>query len=147
MRSAEFDSSANRKDERSSERAGGKNSALRIPHSAIDAPHSALKVFDLAGLWRQHTGLGFVFAMWMSRSETVPIDFAGARDEGLSHLDEIVSNYVADIGMSKGELTKYLSENISYVVDDSLSAGMELYFDLAAKSGLIDRVRPVTYLE
>jgi predicted solute-binding protein len=140
MRSAEFDSSANQQNEGSSERAGGKNSALRIPHSA-------LKVFDLAGLWRQHTGLGFVFAMWMSRSETVPIDFAAARDEGLAHLDEIVSNYVTDIGMSRDELTKYLSENISYLVDDSLSAGMELYFELAARSGLIERVRPLSYLE
>ena len=121
----------------------GMRSAESNPKSQIQNPKS----FDLAGLWRRHTGLGFVFAMWMSRSETVPIDFAGARDEGLSHLDEIVSNYVADIGMSRGELTKYLSENISYVVDDSLSAGMELYFELAAKSGLIDRVRPLSYLD
>ena len=131
----------------SDQRAVNPTSDLALTKSAIRNPKSEIRKFDLAELWHRHTALGFVFAMWMSRSKSVPIDFATARDEGLAHLDEIVSNYVTDIGMSRDELTKYLSENITYVVDDSLSAGMELYFELAEKCGLIDRVRPSGYLE
>jgi predicted solute-binding protein len=106
-----------------------------------------MQTHDLAELWHHHTGFGFIFAMWMTRTGTSPVDFAAARDEGVLHLDEIVSNYFADIGMSRDELLKYLSENISYVVDDSLQAGMDLYFKLAGRCGLIETARPIVYLE
>jgi chorismate dehydratase len=114
--------------------------------SAIHNPQSAVKAFDLAELWHAHTGLGFVFAMWMTRRETCPIDFAAARDEGLFHLDEIVSNYAPDIGLDRAEMKAYLSENISFSVDDSMQKGMGLYFKLAGKCGLIDSVRPTEFI-
>jgi chorismate dehydratase len=105
------------------------------------------KSYDLADLWHQHTGLGFVFAMWMTRSERCEIDFAAARDEGLAHLDEIAMNYAPELQISKNEMHRYLSENISFSIDGSMGRGMELYFDLAAKNKLIDEKRPLQYLE
>lgn len=108
---------------------------------------NATKVFDLAELWKRYTGLGFVFAMWMGRGTRATVDFAAARDEGIRHLEEIVSNYRSEIGIDTTELSRYLSENISYSIDDSMQAGMEMYFKLAGESGLIDRLRPVNYLE
>ncbi len=106
-----------------------------------------LKSFDLADLWHRHTGLGFVFAMWMTRRENVSIDFAAARDEGLSHLDEIIANYETDIPLGHDEMRKYLSENISYSIDDSMRRGMDLYFELAAKNGLIKENKPLRFAE
>ncbi len=120
---------------------------FRSLDSALRTPHSALRKFDLAELWRHHTGLGFVFAMWMTRRDKLSIDFASARDEGLMHLDEIVSNYGSEIGLDRAEMMTYLSENIRYSIDDSMQAGLELYFKLAAESGLIERSRPLDYLE
>jgi predicted solute-binding protein len=114
--------------------------------SAIRNPQSAIKVFDLAKLWKAHTSFGFVFAMWMTRRDSCSIDFAAARDEGLEHLDEIVGNYAPDIGLDRVEMKKYLSENISYSVDDSMQKGMELYFELAGKCGLIDAVRATEFI-
>ncbi len=115
--------------------------------SAIRNPQSALNVFDLAELWHRFTGLGFVFAMWMTRRDLLPLDFAAARDEGLMHLDEIVSNYDSEIGLNRTEIMTYLSQNIRYSIDDSMQAGLELYFKLAGQSGLIDGLRPLRYLE
>jgi len=120
--------------------------ALTIADSALRTPHSALRKFDLAELWHSHTGLGFVFAMWMTRRETCPIDFAAARDEGLSHLDEIASNYAPEIGLSRADMIEYLSKNISYTVDDPMREGMMLYFELAGKHGLIEQTKPLTFL-
>ena len=143
MRNAESSDSASTayEDDHERDRTPGDTDA------ALRTPHSALRKFDLAELWRRHTDLGFVFAMWMTRREKLSIDFASARDEGLMHLDEIVSNYDSEIGLDRAEMMTYLSQNIRYSIDDSMQAGMELYFKLAAEAGLIKRARPLDYLE
>ena len=121
-------------------------SAIRNPQSAIDdSPQSAIKKFDLAELWKQQTGHGFVFAMWMTCHEKAPIDFATARDEGLERIDEIVSNYLPEIGISLEDFRRYLSEDISYTPDEDLLSGMNLYFDLARKHRLIDDNRDLKF--
>ena len=70
---------------------------------------SPLRVFDLAELWHKYTGLGFVFAMWMTRKDRIDIDFAAARDEGLSHIDDIVANYRPDVGIEREQMVEYLN--------------------------------------
>lgn len=115
--------------------------------SEIRIPKSQIRKYDLAELWKRYTGLGFVFAMWMTRRHECPIDFAAARDEGVQHISEIASNYEPEIGLSRDQMIEYLSNSISYSVDDSMQAGMKLYFELAAKCRLIDSVQPIRYLE
>jgi chorismate dehydratase len=114
-------------------------------NSAFHIPRSAFRKFDLAELWRHHTSLGFIFAMWMTRAERPPVDFAAARDEGVERVDEIVSNYLPDIRIGEDEFRTYLSQNISYTIDDELQRGMELYFDLAKKHRLCEKIRELNY--
>jgi chorismate dehydratase len=63
------------------------DAALIIGDPAMTIPRDQFRVFDLATLWHEFTGLGFIFAMWMVRKDSVErvssIDFAAARDEGL----------------------------------------------------------------
>jgi hypothetical protein len=82
--------------------------------------------------------LGFIFAMWMTRRETVAIDFASARDEGLEHIDEMAASYADGIGASSDDMQRYLTENISFMPDESMLEGMQRYFELAEKHRLID---------
>src|SRR5689334_10789585 len=118
------------------------DAALIIGDPGMTFPRSGLKVWDMATLWRNYTGFGFVFAMWMVRSEAIDVDFAGARDEGLTRIEEIISHY-SHIPMN---LRKYLTENIVYSVDDSMQRGLQLYFELAHKHRLIERVKPLRYI-
>ena len=111
------------------------------PALSLGARPDEYRVFDLAELWHRHTGLGFVFAMWMTRRESCGIDFAGARDEGMGHLEDIVSNYLEDIPLPREAFVEYLSENISYSVDESMSQGLDLYFSMCEKHKLIERAR------
>lgn len=120
--------------------------ALLIGDPALTIDETKYRKFDLAETWRGFTGLGFVFAMWMTKRAACGIDFAAARDEGLEHLPEIVSNYESDLSLSREELTTYLSENISYTIDDSMQRGLELYFTLAQKHGLIPSIKPLTFI-
>ena len=119
---------------------------MRNAESSLIPHPSSIRVFDLAELWHEHTGLGFVFAMWMTRRESCEINFASARDEGLAHADDIAANYASEIGLSRDDMKTYLTESISYSIDDSMRRGMELYFELSAENGLIDVNRPLVFV-
>jgi chorismate dehydratase len=122
------------------------DAALIIGDPAMTFDRTNLQVFDLASVWREETGHGFVFAMWMSRHNQISqIDFASARDEGVAHVDEIVQNYVERLPLSKQELREYLTNNISFYVDEDMHRGLDLYFELAKKHGLIDEKRELQY--
>jgi len=124
--------------------------ALLIGDPALTIDESVYRKFDLAETWKSFTGLGFVFAMWMANAEKAEIartiDLAAARDEGLRHLDEIISNYESEIALRREDFKKYLTENISYSVDDSMQRGLELYFKLAHKNGLIEQSKPLLFI-
>lgn len=122
-------------------------SDLRSGISDLKASRSRITSFDLVELWREFTGLGFVFAMWMTSEMTVGVDFAGARDEGLRHVEEIIANYESEIPLGADEFRRYLTSNIAYSVDDSMRAGLELFFDLARRQKLIDSPRPLVFVD
>lgn len=126
------------------------DAALLIGDPAMTFPREGLRVFDLASLWREQTGLGFVFAMWMVReaaaNEVRAVDFACARDEGLARVEEIAAAYEPALGLPRAELRSYLLENISFTLDAEMSAGLELFYKLAHKHGLLDAVRPLQML-
>ena len=124
--------------------------ALMIGDPAMTFARDNLQVFDLASLWHEHTGLGFVFAMWMVRDGASraarSIDFAGARDEGISKAEEIIDFYEPFFSLSRDELRTYLRDNISFSLDEEMRSGLELYFKLAFKHGLIPEVKPLVFL-
>jgi chorismate dehydratase len=125
--------------------------ALIIGDPAMTFDRARLNVWDLASLWREFTGLGFVFAMWMVRAgmrESLrAIDFPGACDEGLSQLDQIAKEYASSLSLPASELELYLRQNISFRMDASMRAGLDLYYDLAWRHNLIDAVKPLKTLE
>ncbi|MGB9181299.1 MAG: menaquinone biosynthesis protein [Pyrinomonadaceae bacterium] len=125
--------------------------ALIIGDPAMTFPHENLRVYDLASLWREHTGLGFVFAMWMARVSDLgkvrALDFAGARDEGLAHTEEIINEYEPALKLPRSELREYLLENISFDLNEEMRAGLKLYFQLAHKHGIISALRPLQMIE
>jgi len=120
--------------------------ALAISNSRSRISNNDLRVFDLAELWRRHTGLGFVFAMWMSRHKQLDIDFAAARDEGIANADSIAASYAANLPLSQAEIRDYLIGNIAYEPDDSMLGGMQLYFELAYKHKLIDENKELVFI-
>jgi chorismate dehydratase len=126
------------------------DAALIIGDPGMTFPRHGLRVWDLADLWRNYTGLGFVFAMWMVSDGAVEqarsIGFAAARDEGVSRIEEIVRMYQDQIPLSVDELRRYLTESIVFHIDSSMEQGLRLYFELAEKHELIERVKPLRFI-
>jgi chorismate dehydratase len=127
------------------------DAALIIGDPAMIVAREQFRVFDLATLWHEFTDLGFVFAMWMVRDQSVEkvraIDFAAARDEGLANLDQVIASYPHRIPFSADEMRQYLIENIGFTVDEEMRNGLTLYFDLAEKHRLIEETRRLNFIE
>jgi chorismate dehydratase len=127
------------------------DAALIIGDPGMTFSREHVVVYDLAELWRKHTGLGFVFAMWMAREHELDkvrhVAFAKARDEGLEHVEEIASLYRQAVGLSHEEIKSYLLENISFELDEEMRAGLELFYKLAHKHGIIPEVRPLKMID
>jgi len=126
------------------------DAALIIGDPAMTISGEQFRVFDLATLWHEFTGCGFVFAMWMVRNESVgkipAIDFAAARDEGLANLDQVIASYPHRIPFSADEMRQYLIENIGFKVDEEMRKGLNQYFALAHKHSLIDFAKDLVFI-
>jgi chorismate dehydratase len=125
------------------------DAALIIGDPAMKIPRDKYRVFDLAALWHDFTGFGFVFAMWMAQNDQAEqvrtIDFKAARDAGIAHLDEIAADYDWP-SLSAAEIKDYLTRNISFQMDEKMKQGLELYFELARKHGLTKQIKPLEFL-
>ncbi|MDT4967138.1 MAG: chorismate dehydratase [Acidobacteriota bacterium] len=126
------------------------DAALVIGDPSMTFLRDNVVVYDLAQLWREHTGLGFVFAMWMARDghtgQIEGIDFVGARDEGVQHAEAIAEHYQNVVGFSCDEIQAYLRDNIAYELDDEMLEGLDLFYRLAHKHGLMPEVQPLRFI-
>ena len=133
-----------------SEMLAAHDAALVIGDPAMTFQREGLRVYDMAALWREFTGLGFVFAVWMAHGDAAArvreIDFAGARDEGLARVGEIAGVYERELGRPRAELVRYLRKNICFELDGEMRAGLELFFRLAHKHGVTQSLRPLRWL-
>ena len=127
------------------------DAALMIGDPAMLIDRSALHVYDLAQEWRNHTGLPFVFAFWAIRADSKAwpgdVDFSKGKLEGLAHIHDIAEEYSRSLGLTREDLVSYLTENISYNLDEESMRGLSLYFDLAKECGLITKVTQLEFLE
>jgi len=126
------------------------DAALIIGDPAMKIPRDQFRVFDLATLWHEFTGFGFVFAMWMVRKDRAEkvraIDFAAARDEGLATLDQVIASYSHQIDLFPDEIKRYLTENIVFKVNEEMRKGLMRYFELAQKHRLIGEAKPLEFI-
>ena len=126
------------------------DAALIIGDPAMKILRDQFRIFDLATLWHDYTGSGFVFAMWMARWANADavraIDFTSARDEGLANLDDIAAEYRTRLSLSAEEIKDYLTRNIAFQMDEEMKRGLELYFELAQKHKLIDQTKPLEFI-
>jgi chorismate dehydratase len=128
------------------------DAALMIGDPAMLIDRTGLYVYDLAEEWRKHTGLAFVFAFWAIRADCAlwsrsGIDFEAAKEEGLAHAPELADRYALGLGLPRDELFRYLTENISYDLDEECLRGLRLYYELAVECGLIGDAREVKFLD
>jgi chorismate dehydratase len=108
-----------------------------------------LHVYDVVQEWRHLTGRPAVLAVWAGRRESVTpevvADFAASQAYGIAHLSEICTTASVEQDLPATDLLNYLQENIDFTLDSENLAGLELYYCLAAKLGLIPRAKAIEW--
>jgi chorismate dehydratase len=110
-----------------------------------------LHVYDVVQEWRRLSGLPAVLAIWAGRREVISAevmtDFATSRDYGVANIPEISDAAATALGLPVPDLLTYLNENINYSLGRENLAGLELYYCLAAKLGLIPEAKAMQWAD
>jgi chorismate dehydratase len=102
---------------------------------------------DLATLWREHTGLPWVAAVWALRPEALKrsgvsaqqliADLTTSRDNGTAHVEDLVREWTPRLPLSSETIHTYLTRNIHYTLDPDCLRAIELFRRLAAEIGAL----------
>lgn len=112
----------------------GKTAGVVIGDRAFPLREKFPFVYDLPEEWKEHNGLPFVFACWVSNrplSEEFISAFDEALDLGLNNRKEAVRQMAND---KDGILVRYVQEVISYELDDKKRQAMKLFHAWLSKS-------------
>jgi chorismate dehydratase len=116
------------------DRIKGTTAGLVIGDRAFSLLYRYPYVYDLGAIWKQHTGLPFVFAAWVSNKkldEGFLCAFNQANAYGLDHIDLVMRQ----LHLPGYDLRRYFTRNIDYRLDDRKRAGLDLFLRLIQKEG------------
>ena len=110
-------------------RMGGRTAGVVIGDRALAFRAQANHILDLAEAWHQWTGLGFVFAAWVSRvqmEESFRLAFNEANAAGLQALDAVIAEHP----FAAYDLHTYYTKNIHYRLDMECLEGMRQFLSM-----------------
>ncbi len=116
---------------------------------------AGVKIYDLGALWHQHTGLPFVFALWMVRRsslkrhrgalEALSEQLLRSRCQVMSQPERFARTAAGATGLTPEQIITYWS-SISYQLDDDHLKGLNLFFNRCYNCGLLEDQPPLDFL-
>ena len=120
-------------------------------------PETPLLWLDLAALWRQHTELPWVAAVWAVRPESLPLagltpsqlvaDLSQSRDAGLAHIPKLVREWAPRLPVAPDTIQTYLTRNIHYRLDAECLRSIELFRSLATEIRILPAMPQLNLLQ
>ncbi|HEX6334950.1 MAG TPA: menaquinone biosynthesis protein [Flavisolibacter sp.] len=105
---------------------GGNTAAVVIGDRALEQRSHSAHIYDLGTAWKEHTGLPFVFAAWIS-NKPIPADFIEAFNEANAEGVARIADVVADHPYPHFDLQKYYTDNVHYRLDDRKRQAIDLF--------------------
>jgi len=107
----------------------------------LDAAAHGVQKVDLGETWGRTTGLPFVYAFWAGWPDAIgPGDVASlqqARDRGLDHVMDIARASCPDDRARQTIVSRYLRDNIQYVLGGAEEAGLRTFYRYASELNLV----------
>lgn len=126
--------------------------ALLAYHHSVHLPSpTSPQITDWGELWKQLTGLPFVFAVWAIRRESVDrmagIDFSLVKKEAGSSLPHIIDEAVNRLQLPYELVHDYLTRSLVYDLNHGCLSGLNHFYTLAWRVNLIDVLNPIRFYE
>ena len=112
---------------------------------------------DVAQLWREHTGLPWVAAVWAAGPEAIAssgvqaaeviADLNASRDAGLRHTEQLVQEWAPRLPVPAETIRLYLTENIHYFLDEACLKAIRTFRGYAAAAGVLPPLPELRLLE
>jgi chorismate dehydratase len=119
------------------------DAALMLTSGASELAADYPYVYDLGSVWKEWTGLPFVFAVWVAQRTTpvanslaVHAQLIESRNWGLEHLDQLSAQAAVATGVSRPKALEYLS-GLDYGLRYEHLAGLTAFFGKLAASGRV----------
>ncbi|MHA4807815.1 menaquinone biosynthetic enzyme MqnA/MqnD family protein [Flavitalea flava] len=106
----------------------GTTAGVVIGDRALEQRKQSSFIYDLAGAWKDFTGLSFVFAAWISNKPMDPAfikDFDEANRQGLLHINEVVAENPYDAFDLQAYFTRYLD----YDLNEAKRKGLDKFLE------------------
>lgn len=107
----------------------GTTAGVVIGDRALEQRKISPYIYDLAGCWKNMTGLPFVFAAWIANKKLdndFLIAFNKANAYGIEHIDEVLEN----LHFPVYDLHTYYTTNISYQLTSEKRKGLQQFLSL-----------------
>jgi chorismate dehydratase len=112
------------------------NAFVLIGDKVFDNEGRFAHTYDLAEEWLKHTGLPFVFAVWVAR-KSVPDETIAALENALTPGVERIYEAILDSEYADRPYAyEYLTRNIDYFFDEQKRRGMQQFWDEGLKATL-----------
>lgn len=128
-----------------------------VGNGAVEkATGESLLWIDIAQMWRGHTGLPWVAAVWAVRPEALAAagvsaaqlveDVTRSRDHGLARREEIVAEWAQRLPVSAETIRTYLTRNIHYLLDEPCLEAIVRFRAYAAELGILPELPTLSIL-
>ncbi len=115
---------------------------LVIGDDAMKVREEGFTILDLGQEWNELAGLPFVYAVWVTKSESKLLGLSklliDAKEYGLKYVSEIAASEAERLKMGKARCLWYLKESIKYNLGDLEIRGLRSFYDYALEIGEVD---------
>jgi len=128
------------------------DAALIIGDPALAVDRKRYRIWDLAAEWRGLTGHPFVFAVWAVRERFaesglgISAALAASLELGLEGMEAVIARATSELGLGDSTVRSYLTDNLSYRLDEEALEGLTAFYERAAKLGLSRHRWPLRFL-
>ncbi len=108
------------------------DAALSIGDSSFDRFDPSVHRIDLGEVWKEFSGLPFVYALWVTRAEIDPEElrepFTKAQRKGEENINVLAEKWAKNSCRPAEFFSTYLLENLSYDLGEREREGMDFFF-------------------
>ena len=116
---------------------------LVIGDDAMKVREEGFIILDLGEEWYKLTGLPFVYAVWVTKSDSklkgLGELLVDAKEHGLKCVNEIADTEAKRLGMEKERCLRYLRESIKYDLGEQEIRGLKTFYDYALEMGEVNK--------